>query len=182
MREELIETLRQAQRLGFFGSRSIDDAVEHALGYVRAIGELRPGSRLIDLGSGGGLPGLVLAEAFPDCEIVLLDRRQKRTDFLFRAVARLGDQHVTVVCADARRFADAVSCAEQRPFDVVTARGFGPPGATLNLARRLLAEPGMIVISEPPNGDRWDEAQVAGLGLEHVRVGNVRRFTLAARR
>ena len=55
------------------------------------------GTRLVDLGSGGGLPGLVLADAYPERAITLVDRREKRTDFLRRAVRRLGWEHVTVM-------------------------------------------------------------------------------------
>ncbi len=98
----------------------------------------RPGARLIDIGSGGGLPGLVLADAFPSGQITLVDRRQKRTDFLARAVSRLGLDHVTVRCDDVADIADAVGSGIEPAFDVVTARGFGPPDTTLRLAARLL--------------------------------------------
>ena len=94
IRPETIETLRQAQRFGFLGARPVEQAAAHSLGFVDAIGDLAPGARLIDIGSGGGLPGLVLADAFPGGQITLVDRRQKRTDFLARAVSRLGLDHV----------------------------------------------------------------------------------------
>ena len=99
----LTETLRTAQRLGFFGAAPIEDAIAHASGYLPAVGPLSPGSRLADLGSGGGLPGLVLATAHPEVEVVLIDRRQKRTDFLERAVRRLGLTHTSVWCGDVGR-------------------------------------------------------------------------------
>lgn len=173
----LIETLRQAQRFGFFGDRDVVDAAEHAAGFVAAIGALPPGARVVDLGSGGGLPGLVLADAYPDAEIVLIDRRQKRTDFLQLAVRRLGWEHVTVRCDDVERLADEVIAGTAPPFDVVTARGFGPPTTTLRLASALRAPHGRIVISEPPGtGDRWDESVVAELRLASERTGPVRVF------
>ena len=177
---ELIETLREAQRLGFFGSRPIELAAAHAQCFAVAIGDRPAGTRIIDLGSGGGLPGLVLAEAYPSCEIVLVDRRQKRTDFLARAASRLGFERVTVRWADVAELAAAVIAGAERPFDVVTARGFGPPATTLRLARQLLDAGGLIVISEPPDGDRWDPALLAELGLSVEKVGPVRRFTALA--
>lgn len=176
MRVELIETLRQAQRFGFLGARPVEQAAEHALAFVDALGALPVGSRLIDLGSGGGLPGLVLAEVYPHCTIVLVDRRQKRSDFLKRAVARLALAHVEVRGTDVARVVEAVEDAREASFDVVTGRGFGPPEATLRIASRLLAAGGVIVISEPPAGDRWDPALLDELDLSGERAGAVRVF------
>ena len=180
VRTELIDTLRDGQRLGFFGAGPIELAVEHALGFTAAIGEPAAGVRLIDLGSGGGLPGLVLAEVYPTLEIVLVDRRQKRTDFLSRAASRLRLEHVEVRCADVADLAEAVSRGDLPAFGIVTARGFGPPEHTLRLARSLLGNDGMIVISEPPGVDRWPPVLLAELGLVGERIGGVRRFVAAA--
>jgi 16S rRNA (guanine527-N7)-methyltransferase len=176
MRAETIETLREAQRFGFLGDRPIEQAAEHAMGFAAALGELPIGTRLIDLGSGGGLPGLVLADVYPRCSIVLVDRRQKRTDFLARAVSRLGHGHVEIRCTDAGQIATSVDGGDEPPYDAVTARGFGPPEATLRLARRLLSNSGSIVISEPPSGERWEPELLAELGLDSERFGPVRRF------
>ena len=176
MHPDLIETLRLAQRLGFFGARPIEAAVEHAQTFVGAIGPLPAGSRLIDIGSGGGLPGLVLAAAYPQVSIVLVDRRTKRTDFLRRAVGRLDFRHVHVRAADVAEVLAEVADLTQEPFDVVTARGFGPPETTLRTAVGLLAPTGQVVISEPPGGDRWPADLVAELGLRSERHGAVRVF------
>ncbi len=177
VRPELIETLREAQRFGFFGDRPIAEAVTHAQEYVAAIGSLSPGARVLDLGSGGGLPGLVLADAYPEAAIVLLDRRQKRTDFLERAVRRLGDEHVEVWCRDADDVVREVQEGAVPPFDIVTARGFGPPAVTLRTAVSCVARNGMVIISEPPQGDRWPPELLDELRVEHVRRGAVARFT-----
>jgi 16S rRNA (guanine527-N7)-methyltransferase len=172
----LVETLRDAQRLGFLGSRPIEQAVAHTQGFVDALGLLPPGTRLIDIGSGGGLPGLVLADRYRDASITLVDRRQKRTDFLQRAVVRLGLLNVEVRCADVERLSVSVASGVLAPFDVVTARGFGPPDVTLRYAVGLLASPGTIAISEPPVGDRWDPSMLVELGVTSERRGGVRVF------
>jgi 16S rRNA (guanine527-N7)-methyltransferase len=164
----LVAVLADAQRLGFLGSRPIDEVIRHAWSFVEAI-DGRTG-RLIDLGSGGGVPGLVVAHARPDLEVVLIDRRQKRTDVLERAVRRLGlVGRVAVRCADVSTVADA-------SFDIVTARGFGPPATTLRQAARIVRLGGTIVISEPPIGDRWEPRLLDELRVRRTVIGAVARF------
>lgn len=176
MDADLLETLRDAQRFGFFGPGPIEDAARHAEMFVRAIGDLTGGTRLVDLGSGGGLPGLVLASAYPSTEIVLIDRRQKRTDFLRRAVRRLGFDHVEVVTGDVAALITDVDAGRTPPFDVVTARGFGPPDTTLRMAVRLMAAGGRIAISEPPSGDRWDPELLTELSVHRTAAEQIAVF------
>jgi 16S rRNA (guanine527-N7)-methyltransferase len=176
VRAETIEVLRESQRLGFLGARPVVEAAEHAAGFAAGLGRLAPGARVVDLGSGGGLPGLVLADLLPQCSIVLVDRRQKRTDFLTRAVRRLGHDHVAVRALDVAQLARDVAGGIEPAFDVATARGFGPPTVTLRLARRLVHDRGTVVISEPPQGQRWDQEVLDELGLCSERIGPVRVF------
>lgn len=172
---ELLETLRQAQRFGFFGSRPIEEAVAHSQSFVEALAG-RELESVVDLGSGGGLPGLVIADAYRDTSVVLVDRREKRTDFLQRASARLGFDHVSVVAGDVERVCQQVESGARAPFSATTARGFGPPDATLRYARRLVPTQGVIVISEPPMGNRWDAVLLDDLGLTSTVLGHVRVF------
>jgi len=176
MNDDLLETLRDAQRFGFFGAAPIEQAAAHSTAFIDAIGDLDVAARLVDLGSGGGLPGLVLADRYPTVSITLIDRREKRTDFLRRAVRRLGFDHVEVLAGDVDELIRAVESGVSPRFDVVTARGFGPPEPTLRRAVRLIGSSGRIVISEPPEGDRWDPALLVELGLTRHRSGVVSVF------
>ena len=176
MNPALLEALRTAQRFGFFGERAIEEAVEHSMQFVAAIEEVMAPARLLDLGSGGGLPGLVIADARPELDVLLLDRRQKRTDFLERTVIGLRQPNTTVMCADVSTLIRMVESASIEPFDVVTARGFGPPEFTLRSAASVLAALGRIIISEPPERDRWSHDLLAELGLSSQRHGAVRTF------
>jgi 16S rRNA (guanine527-N7)-methyltransferase len=176
--------LRTAQRLGLLGIRPVEEVVEHAREFVRALAttgspiDVADGSTpahptVVDIGSGGGVPGLVVANDRPDLVVTLVDRRQKCADFLERSVTALGFRdRVTVRCCDTR----ALIVAGER-FDVVTARGFGPPSRTLEVAADLVRPSGRIVISEPPAGDRWSSDQVEQLGLDYHREGAVVVFT-----
>lgn len=170
--DELFETLRLAQRFGVLGARPVEEAVAHARQFVAALEPVH--GRVIDLGSGGGLPGLVIAVDRPDLEVILVDRREKRTDLLERAVARLGlGDRVTVRCEDATRLRGSIPDGAQ----AVTARGFGPPEHTLRVAASCRAPDGRIVISEPPSGDRWDAELVSSLGLRLAKGDGVAVFT-----
>ncbi|HEX4980918.1 MAG TPA: RsmG family class I SAM-dependent methyltransferase [Ilumatobacteraceae bacterium] len=185
----MLATLRSAQRWGLLGARPVEEVVEHAREFVRALAEVGATptgaglsastsprrSTVVDIGSGGGVPGLVVAHDRPDLAVTLVDRRQKCTDFLERAVAALGlRERVTVRCCDA----NALIIAGDR-FDAVTARGFGPPTQTLRAAARLIRPEGRILISEPPEGDRWSPDELDALGLARRRVGAVAVFTRA---
>jgi 16S rRNA (guanine527-N7)-methyltransferase len=156
----LVTALEDAQRLGFLGSRPIAEVIEHARGFVHALEAQGTIRSVLDLGSGGGVPGLVVAHDLPTAHVTLLDRRAKRTDALERVVRRLGWQdRVSVVCQDADVFGPPAS------FDAVVARGFGPPAVTLSTAARLVRPGHAIVISEPPGRDRWDADLLARLRL-----------------
>ena len=161
---ELVAVLEDAQRLGFLGSRPISEVIAHARGFVRAIENRGHIRSVLDLGSGGGVPGLVIAHDLPSTHVTLLDRRAKRTDALERSVRRLGwHERVSVVCADVATF------RRDGSFDAVVARGFGPPAFTLASASRLVRPGHVIVISEPPAGNRWDDELVRRLGLRQDR-------------
>lgn len=176
VRADLIETLRLAQGLGFFGGRPIEEAVEHSRAFVEVLGELAAGTRIVDIGSGGGLPGLVLADAYPQATVLLIDRREKRTDFLLRAARRLGFDHVAVRSADVAELVAEVASGLTPPFDVVTARGFGPPDVTLRFAAALVVPGGRVAISEPPDAERWDPELLVDLGFRAGPPGRVRVF------
>jgi 16S rRNA (guanine527-N7)-methyltransferase len=161
--------LQRSSDLDFLGSMPIDDQIDHALGFVwtieRELGGA-PGSA-VDLGTGGGLPGLVLISCWPDTSFVLIDSNQRRTDFLTEEIERAGDSHrVSVVRARAEEAGRAGELRERA--DVVVARSFGAPGTTAECASPLLVVDGRAVVSEPPaeeDGNRWSIEGLAQLGL-----------------
>ena len=90
--DELVDVLRRSQELGFLGARPIEQVIDHARSFVTALAALDVTGPILDLGAGGGVPGLVIAHDRPDQLVTLLDRRRTRTDFLARMVRRLGWQ------------------------------------------------------------------------------------------
>lgn len=78
------------------------------------------GKKLIDVGTGAGFPGLVLAIAVPELEVVLMDSLNKRIRFLADTVEKLGLSNVKTIHARAEELARDKSCREQ--FDYVVSR------------------------------------------------------------
>ena len=159
----LVQTLMDAQRLGMLGARPIEEVIAHSRVYVTALIGIK--GRVVDLGSGGGVPGFVIAEERPDLELWMVERRGARADFLRRMVKRMQmDDRVTVHEVDAHE----VVKHSGGSFSAVTARGFGPPEPTLRIAGSLISSEGRIVISDPPEGNRWSEHLLVELGLQRT--------------
>lgn len=105
-----------------------------------AVSPLVPaGSSLADLGSGAGLPGLVLALGRPDLRVTLVEPLLRRVTFLEEAVAELGLDTVTVVRARAEELRGAGR------YDVVTARALAPLDRLLGWAMPLVATSGELL-------------------------------------
>lgn len=168
--------LREAQRIGALSNTPVAEIIEHAKWFAEAIPH--SARTAVDLGSGAGVPGLIVALFCPQISLQLVDRRVGRTDVLVRAVHALNlTDRVTVKCSEINTMTKDSTWAKH--FDVAMSRGLGPPIQTLNLSRDLVKPGGVIIISEPPpdSDSRWDEQQVRALGLEGPsRVGSVAMF------
>ena len=106
---------------GLIGPREVPRLWERHLLNCALVTDLVPaGSTVCDIGSGAGLPGLVMAIRRPDLVVTLVEPLLRRTTFLEEVVDRLGLAHVEVV----RARADALHGA--RTFDVVTSRAVAP--------------------------------------------------------
>jgi 16S rRNA (guanine527-N7)-methyltransferase len=162
--DALAAVLQRAQDLGFIGGE-LASHLEHAEGFAAAIAAFDGVG--LDLGTGGGLPGLVLAARFPHATWVLLDANERRTAFLHDVVAELGwSDRVRVVRARAE---DAARDADLRgTCDLVVARSFGPPAVVAECAAGFLRVGGSLLVSEPPDaaGERWaHDEELRALGL-----------------
>lgn len=159
--DALVEQLERSRALGFLGPGPVEEHIAHAQGFIDALAEVT--GRVVDLGSGGGVPGLVIATVRPDLELVLVDAMRKRCDALEAAVAALGLPGVRVVHGRA----EAIGRSGLRGMaDAVVARGFGGPSVTAECAAPLLRVGGRLVVSEPPDASsRWPEDRLAVLAL-----------------
>ncbi|MAB83327.1 MAG: 16S rRNA (guanine(527)-N(7))-methyltransferase RsmG [Phycisphaerae bacterium] len=100
--------------------------------------------RVLDLGSGGGLPGLPLAITMPDVQFMLLEATGKKAKFLEETAAELGLANVEVLDERAETIGEP-GCVHRAGWDVVTARAVGPMNVLLELAMPLVVEGGLLL-------------------------------------
>lgn len=163
----LHESLARQQARDLLGRDQIDDLITHGRGFAEAVGDGPSPSRVVDLGSGGGVPGLVLAcGPWTTAEVVLLDASQRRCTYLEVEVAAL-DLAPRVSVRWGRTEELGHEPALRGTADVVTARSFGSPAVTAEAGAPLLRPGGVMVVSEPPGsqGGRWPAEGLDRLGL-----------------
>lgn len=181
------EVLLEGIRAGQFGGESKPHG-DHAMGFVSFSDDPTMDfiGHVVDIGSGAGLPGLILADAFPETTWSLIERRGGRTELLSRAVHRLElVNRVEVITEDV---AVAARSSLQGQADWVTARSFGPPGDTAECAAPFLRSGGSLLVSEPFDGDiekRWPAEGLDRVGLEYLStwttsLGKYARFRRTA--
>jgi 16S rRNA (guanine527-N7)-methyltransferase len=162
---DLEPLLSQARRFGFTGPGPVNDQIIRSLAFATVLGGPPPGPA-VDLGTGGGLPGLVLAVHWPQSDWLLVDSNTRRATWLQDAVDQLDiSGRVHVRCERA----ELVGRSEARyGAALVTARSFAPPGPTAECAAPLLRVGGQLLVADPPerSGDRWELAGLTELGIQ----------------
>jgi 16S rRNA (guanine527-N7)-methyltransferase len=151
------------------------------LGFATIIGATTPHvTSIVDLGSGGGIPGLILAEVFPEAIVTLLDGRSSRVELLREFAEILGwGYRLQIIGERAEEFARIPGSREA--YQIVVARGFGRPAAVAECAAPLLAPGGSLIVSEPPSLEaseaRWDRPTLGALGLDlHFERANALQY------
>jgi 16S rRNA (guanine527-N7)-methyltransferase len=117
--------------------------VQHLLDSLAAMPAFAGAQRVLDVGSGGGLPGMVLAiwaqEAAPDMRVDMIDTVHKKTAFLTQVKAELGLSNATVHTGRV----EALQVAQ--PYDVITSRAFADLSDFVNWSGHLLAPGGRFI-------------------------------------
>ncbi|MGA0023781.1 MAG: 16S rRNA (guanine(527)-N(7))-methyltransferase RsmG [Burkholderiales bacterium] len=144
----------------------------HLLDSLAVLPHVR-GPRVIDVGSGAGLPGIPLALARPDWQFTLLDSSHKKTTFLRQAAIELKLANIEVACARVEDW------SVSQPFDTVVSRAFSDLPEFLALAGSLCANDGVVIamkgiyphdeLAQLPGNFRLHGVvplQVPGLGAE----------------
>lgn len=143
-----LELLHRYHRtLDLLSDQALDQVgrlVADAKAYAAAVARQVPsGGTVVDVGSGAGLPGIVMAQALPDTRFVLVERRRRRAAFLELVAGRLSLDNVTVVNRDVRRLSGV--CA-----DAVTAQAVASLAEVARLTRHLQADPCLLISRRGP--------------------------------
>ncbi|HLI55059.1 MAG TPA: RsmG family class I SAM-dependent methyltransferase [Acidimicrobiales bacterium] len=169
--EVLRDVLETGRRQGFLGPGPVEAHIRRSLHFLEALptdARLKGGCPTkhalelyaLDLGSGGGVPGLVLALALPVSRWVLLEASRKRSAFLAEAVRRLDLEGRVSVAAE--RAEEAGLGPLRGSFDLVVARSFAAPAVTAECGAPFLRSGGLLIVAEPPaNLARSDDSPPA---------------------
>lgn len=96
-----------------------------------------PAGRLLDVGSGAGLPGIILAICRPDLQVTTIDAVQKKASFMRQAKAELQIDNLQVVAGRVEQL------KPELPFDTVISRAFSEIALFIKLTKHLIAEGGL---------------------------------------
>jgi 16S rRNA (guanine527-N7)-methyltransferase len=160
----------QGETLGLIGPLELPRLwSRHVLNSVIVAPLLRPG-RVGDVGSGAGLPGLVLAIARPDVSFVLIEPMERRVAWLTDQVSVLGLENVQVL----RARAEDVALPE--PLDQVTARAVSALRTLIPLTAPLVRAGGQLVLMKGAAAER--EVEAAAKAIRRYRLEDVEVLTL----
>ena len=111
----------------------------HLLDSLAAVPAFAAAKNVLDVGSGGGLPGIVLAIVRPDMKVSMIDTVHKKTAFLTQVKAELALANVTVYTARVEQL------QVSDKFDVITSRAFADLSDFVNWSSHLLADGGRYI-------------------------------------
>lgn len=124
---------------------------------------------LIDVGSGGGLPGIPIAITMPDLAVTLLEPTGKKARFLEETAAQLNLANVTVINDRAETIGQDVAHHRER-YDIVTARAVGPLPVLLELTVPLARVGGHVLAIKGAKAAEEVDASRIALHKLHTRV------------
>ena len=171
------ELLRWNKKVNLTSIRSLEEVVvKHLADSLSVLTLLQSGERLLDVGSGGGFPGLPLAIVEPAREVVTVDSVGKKIQFQRHVVRQLGLTHCVPLhlrVEDLPRwngFNDG--------FDVVVSRAFASITDFAALARPCLRQGGRLIAMKGPEGERELREQEAGWSELGLKFDRLHRFSL----
>ena len=161
---------RKGEELGLIGPLEVPRLwSRHILNSALVAPLLKPG-RVGDIGSGAGLPGLVLAVARPDVHMVLIEPMERRVDWLTGEAAELGLDNVTVIRARAEE------TRLDAPLDQVTARAVSSLSKLIPITTPLVKHGGELLFMK---GSRvGEEMDAAAKVIRKAHLINVEILTL----
>lgn len=140
------------------------------------VGEVATASRIADLGSGAGFPGIPLAVALPDSQVTLIDSVGRKVDFMSEVISVIGLDNAVAIKSRSEDWARAEG---RESYDLVTARAVAPLEALAELSSPLLEEGGALVAwkgEREPDGEAAVARLRERLAMEVDRTVPVKPF------
>ncbi len=170
--------LRENEKINLTAIKTLDDGISKHLVDSLSILTLDLGAsqQWLDLGSGGGMPGMILALAKPEISMTLVESTQKKAHFLNLAAAELGLlKRVQIEPERAERLGQGKL---REKFDIVTCRALGRLNIVLELAIPLLKIGGKLIAYKGPKADEEILEAEKALKLLNAKVSQKKTFTL----
>jgi 16S rRNA (guanine527-N7)-methyltransferase len=156
-----------AQKQNLTTITDVDDAIDRHLAdslVALALPEVRVAATIVDIGSGGGFPGIPLAAALPDAVVTLVESEKKKAQWLQRCADDFPNLRIV---ADR---SEHLAAARREEWSLATARALASPAVALELVAPLVSVGGHVVLwrtaDADPSLDADAEAAAAVLGLE----------------
>jgi 16S rRNA (guanine527-N7)-methyltransferase len=147
---------------GLIGPREADRIWDrHILNCIPVSTLMKKGATVLDIGSGAGLPGVVIALARPDLKVTLLEPLQRRVNFLEEAVAGLG---ISVIRGKAE--------IQKGRYDYVTARAVAPLSKLWAISKHLIS-PGGSLLAMKGEAAEVEAAEVPGAIVHKIELEGI---------
>ena len=160
---------------------NIKEHIEDSLSIAHLLGR-----NIMDLGSGGGFPGIPIAITSPEKKIFLVERKQSKAAFLLNTTIQLGLENIQVISKDSKKLSPDNFPS---PIEIVT-RAFGSPLKTIEATKGLLKAPKnhlKLMKTHPPEGledipenylvEKIEEIDLKGKDKRHILVTITNRRT-----
>ncbi|MGV8897646.1 MAG: 16S rRNA (guanine(527)-N(7))-methyltransferase RsmG [Burkholderiaceae bacterium] len=146
--------------------------IQHVLDSLAAVAAFDGLKNVLDVGSGGGLPGMILAIALPDLQVAMIDTVHKKTAFLTQAKVELGLSNVTIHTARVEQL------QVTHKFDAITSRAFADLTDFINWSEHLLAPGGRFIAMKGINPQQelsrlpvgWVAREVRALAVPNLQA------------
>lgn len=161
------------ERINLIGTANEEKiVVKHILDSIAVVPFISEGSRLLDIGSGAGFPGIPIKVVMPSLEITLLDSVQKKVFFMRDVIRSLGLKSIKAVYGRAEDIFDEVP---RQYFDFVISRAVGSIEKLIKLGIPYLREGGRIILMRGKRGlEEWNEIRAD----QNIKLIEYKKFSL----
>ena len=145
--------------------------IRHFLDSLTVFHHIEKESRVLDIGSGAGFPGIPLKIVHPFIEITLLDSTQKKVYYLRDVIRKLRLGGITAVCARAESEDNGV---QRYYFDFVISRAVGTIDKLGEISKRYLADHGKIILMRGKRGlEEWSESTIVSKNFRLLKFSDL---------